>query len=92
MVSRLPKLNVWAFSGASLITWTIGIVLLGVISLFGWATPLVSSISSLYIGYSVTLVGIFIGALWAALDGFVFGLIFALTYNCVLTWCPLIRK
>jgi len=90
--TKLPKLNPWAFSGAVMITWFIYIVLLGITSAFGWGTQLMNSLSSIYVGYDVTLLGILIGGLWAAVDAFVFGLLIALIYNWTLNWCPMIKK
>lgn len=80
----MPKLNVWALSSAFSITWTFGVVLLGITALFGWGAQLVSILGNLYIGYNASMLGILIGALWAALDGFVFGFLFAVIYNWLL--------
>jgi hypothetical protein len=90
--SRLPRLNPWAFGGAAMITWAVYIILLGIIGAYGWATPLVTGLSTMYIGFDITPTGIIIGGAWAVFDGFFAGLIFALLYNWTLTWCPLIKR
>jgi len=59
-----------------------GILFLGLLSKFlGWASPIVRLIESLYIGYTDTCKGIFIGMIWGFLDGFVGGYLFAWIYN-----------
>ncbi len=48
---------------------------------FGWGTPIVHLISSIYLGYDATLRGIVMGMLWGFLDFFIAGYIFAWVYN-----------
>jgi hypothetical protein len=50
-------------------------------ALFDWGTAIVDLISSLYIGYSSTLIGSFIGLIWGFIDGFVFGFLLIFIYN-----------
>ncbi len=47
----------------------------------------VSLASSLYIGFSVSPVGILIGVLWAFVEGYVLGFLLACLYNFVVKRC-----
>ncbi|MDD3029325.1 MAG: bacteriophage holin [Alphaproteobacteria bacterium] len=68
--------------------WALAVFILGLVSLWGWGTSLVSSLSSLYIGYTSTFGGACIGALWAFIDGFVGGFLVAWIYNKIITTYP----
>ena len=48
---------------------------------FGWGTPVVHLISSMYIGYGTTVQGMLMGMLWGFIDFFIAGFIFAWVYN-----------
>ncbi len=57
---------------------------LGILSLtVGIGQSIVSSFSSLYIGYDSTLIGSFAGGLWGLIDGFIGGFIIAHLYNFI---------
>lgn len=53
----------------------------GITAMFGWGTSLVDAISSLYIGYSASVLGAIIGAIWAFVDGYIAGFVIAWLYN-----------
>lgn len=53
-------------------------------SFFGTGAEIVQLMSGMYAGYSATVVGSFIGALWGFFDGFVLGAVLAWVYNFVL--------
>jgi hypothetical protein len=55
----------------------------GLFAMFGWGTALVETLASFYIGYSASIGGAIIGAIWALVDGFVAGVIIAWIYNLV---------
>lgn len=42
---------------------------------------------TIYVGYAVTFKGIFIGALWAFIDGFICGALIAFFYNLCVKCC-----
>jgi hypothetical protein len=65
------------------VLWALYVFCVGITAMFGWGAALVSALASLYIGYSATIVGAVIGALWAFVDGFVAGLVIAWIYNKV---------
>lgn len=76
------KLNVKAFSVTCGLVWGLGLFCLTwwIIFLEGNNVPSVF-ISSVYRGYTISPVGSLIGLIWAFLDGWVGGLIFAWLYN-----------
>ncbi|MEK6916417.1 MAG: bacteriophage holin [Nanoarchaeota archaeon] len=46
-----------------------------------WGSALVRTLSSVYIGYDASFMGMIIGALWGFLDGFILGYLFSWIYN-----------
>ena len=74
-------LSVTKFGIAGGITWALGVLLLGLLGTYGVKTPLIGAIGTLYIGYSATILGSIIGAIWAFIDGFIGCAIFAWIYN-----------
>lgn len=80
----MNKIDIKAFSISIGATFSLGMFLLGIISMFGWGTALIEPISSLYIGYAPTILGSVIGAIWGFFDGAIGGLIFAYLYNSML--------
>jgi hypothetical protein len=54
---------------------------LGIAAMFNWGTELVLMMSSVYFGFNATILGAIIGAIWAFIDGAIFGAIIALVYN-----------
>lgn len=76
------SLGVVSFGLAVGVTSAILVFLLGLAAaLFGWGVALAAILSSLYIGFGPTFVGSITGAVWAFVDGFVFGLLIAWFYN-----------
>jgi len=64
------------------IIWGLGMLLLGLFATFlNWGGGLVQTMSSLYIGYDLGIVGSVIGGIWGFVDGFIFGFLIALVYN-----------
>jgi hypothetical protein len=78
----MVKLNVKAFGLALGIVWAVVVFLLGVLAmLFSWGAAWVELLSSIYIGYKMTLLGSVIGAIWGFIDAFIGGIIVAWLYN-----------
>ena len=76
------KLDVKAFAMTCAIVWGLGLfALTWWIIAFDGATGEVTLIGRLYRGYNISPAGSVIGLLWAVLDGFVGGAIFAWVYN-----------
>jgi len=76
------KLDVRAFAIACSLIWGFGLFFLTWwIIMFDGPTGEVTLIGRLYRGYSISPTGSVIGLLWALLDGFVGGAIFAWLYN-----------
>ena len=80
------KINVKAFSLACGIVWGFGILLLTwwIIANEG-ATGEPTLIGRLYLGYTISIVGSFIGFAWAFVDGMIGGALFSWLYNLLST-------
>jgi len=62
--------------------WAIAIFLMGIAAtVSGWGNSFVNLLGSMYIGYSASLVGSIIGAVWALIDGLICGALVAWLYN-----------
>jgi len=78
------KLNVKAFALACALIWGLGLFLLTWwIIVFDGATGEITLIGRLYRGYSISPVGSIIGLVWASIDGFIGGAVFAWLYNVI---------
>lgn len=78
----VEKLSVKGLALSIGILWAIGIFLMGIAAtVSGWGNGLVNLISSLYVGYSASLAGSIIGAIWALIDGLICGALIAWLYN-----------
>lgn len=78
----MNKLNAKACGLAFGILWSAGVVIMGLLAMVGaWAKPFVDVLSYMYVGYSVSIVGILIGAVWGFADAFIGGFLFAWLYN-----------
>jgi hypothetical protein len=79
-------LSVCSFAMAGGIVWSLGVGLLGLVA---WQFSLgglwVKTLASLYWGYDASLIGAFIGALWAFVDAFIGAAFLAWLYNKCLT-------
>jgi hypothetical protein len=65
---------------AALMTFIIGLTT----AIFGWGILVVQVLATLFIGYEPTFVGSISGAVWAFVDFFIAGVIFAWLYNRLL--------
>lgn len=84
------KLNAKAFGLACGIIWAGAILVMTIVSSLtdtvptaydGYAGQFIKGLVSIYPGYSISLLGALIGALWGGLTDFIFGAIFAWFYN-----------
>lgn len=76
------NLSVRNFALALGITSVIFIMVLGSMSMiFDIGGGMVESIASVYAGFNDSVPGILIGSIWAFIDGFVGGALFAWIYN-----------
>lgn len=70
------------------ITWTIIVVLSGVLAAtLDYGEAWMTLLSSVYLGFDETVKGIAIGAVWAFVDGLIFGVLIAFFYNLVAKCC-----
>lgn len=80
----MTRLHVINFGLALGITWGLGMLLLG---LLAWQTgigsPMVMMMATLYLGFTPTLIGSAIGAIWAFVDMFIAGVVIAWIYNAL---------
>ena len=79
------KLNIKAFAITFSLYWGLGLFFLTWwMIMFGGATQETTFIGKIYIGYNISPLGSVIGLIWALIDGFIGGLIFAWLYNLIL--------
>jgi hypothetical protein len=62
---------------SALVVFFIGITT----AVFGWGALVVQVLSTLYIGYEPSFIGSVTGAVWAFVDGFIGGMLFAWIYK-----------
>ena len=79
----MQKCQPFALGIAIGVLWTIYVFFLGLVAMAGWGNSFVTTLSSLYIGYSASIIGAIIGGIWAFVDGFIAGAIIAWVYNKV---------
>lgn len=77
----MNKLSANALGVGAGILWAIYVFFCGITAIFGWGTALVTTLSSLYIGYSASFGGAIIGAVWGFVDGYIAGAVVAWIYN-----------
>ena len=78
----MNKLNIKALGLTLGIVWASGVFLVGLVSIFtSWGLGFVTLIGSMYIGYTNTFSGIFIGTIWGFCDGVICGVLIAWLYN-----------
>lgn len=76
------KLNVRALGLAGGIVWGVAIFLLTYwFLLFGYGGTTLGQLANVYLGYSVTWYGAFVGLVWAFVDGFICCAALAWLYN-----------
>lgn len=75
------KIDPWALAASLGCVWTIFVVFLGVAAAFGWGEELVPIVSSIYVGFDTTVLGVVIGSVWAFVDGVIGGALIAILYN-----------
>jgi len=81
----MNRLNPKVFGLAFGILWGGSVLIMGLAALVSaWAQPFVDVLSVLYVGYSASIAGILIGALWGFIDAFIGGWVFAWLYNKLL--------
>lgn len=77
----MNKFSPHALGVAIGVLWAIYVLFCGIIAIFGWGVALVDALSSLYVGYSPSILGAVIGAVWGFIDGYIAGVVIALIYN-----------
>lgn len=86
MSSQYLRLSPWRTGFAVGLIWAIGLFALALIShnTIYYGHPFIQAIDSVYIGYSPTIEGAFIGFCWGLIDFFIFGWLVAWVYNLCL--------
>lgn len=79
--TKLTKLDSNAFALACGLLWSGAVVVLGITARFGWGERWQALLADVYKGYHETVAGLVIGALWAFIDAFTGGYLFAKLYN-----------
>jgi hypothetical protein len=76
------KLDIRAFSLAAGILWSVSVFLMGMTATTcSWAGKFVAALGVFYVGYSATILGSFIGAVWGFFDAAIGCAVFAWLYN-----------
>ena len=76
------KLDIKAFSLAGGILWSAGVFIMGLSAMgCGYCYKFVAWLGNFYLGYSASVVGSIIGAVWAFVDAGIGCAIFAWLYN-----------
>lgn len=86
MNSQYLRLSPWRIGMACGLIWGLGLLILGFIAhaTYLYGHPFIQALDSIYIGYSPTVSGAFIGFCWGFIDFFVFGTLVAWIYNLCL--------
>lgn len=78
----MNKLDPKACGLAFGVLWGAGVLFMGILAFITtWAQPFVKVLSVMYVGYSVSIVGVLIGTVWGFIDAFLGGWVFAWLYN-----------
>jgi len=77
----MSRLSIRGMAVAAGVTWGLGVLGLGVLSLLGWGSDAVTVLGSVYPGFRSSPVGIVVGVVWGVLDGAVGGALLAFFYN-----------
>ncbi len=75
------RIDPWALGASLGIVCVIFAVFIWIAANFGWGEELVPIVSSIYIGFDKTALGILIGSVWAFVDGVIGGALLAALYN-----------
>jgi hypothetical protein len=87
--SHVSKLSACALGFALGLTWALGMLILGVLAWsFHVGEKWVELISTVYVGFAATPVGVLIGTLWAFVEGYISGFVLAVIYNFSARHCP----
>lgn len=80
------RLSPWRVGLALGFIWALSLFVLALIShnTIYYGHPFIQAIDSVYIGYSPTVDGAFIGFCWGFVDFFIFGWLVAWVYNIIL--------
>ncbi len=81
MTCLCKKLHVLSFGLALGIVWSLSVFILGLLAMTGYGAEFVKLIGSMYIGYTATIGGSFIGLAYGFIDMFIGGVIIAWLYN-----------
>lgn len=78
----MKKLSVYGMAMAFGVIEALGILVLGIFNgFFGWGEGLVEFTARIYNGFAPTVKGVAVGMIWGFVAAFVFGAVFAWTYN-----------
>ena len=81
------KLSPVALGLALGVLWGASLLLLGLLTHFGYEGSVVASLRTLHVGYDFSILGSFIAALIGFVDGFIRGAILGWLYNCFANCC-----
>ena len=82
---KAMPLSVGGFGVALGLVWAISMLFAGWVSIYGWGSLFVNTMSSVYIGYVPSFGGGIVGAIWGFVDGFIGGVLLAFFYNRIIS-------
>src|SRR5262245_43082011 len=82
------RIHPWSFGLALGVVWGLSLLIAGLVAMAtGWGQGFIDTMGTVYLGFQATVVGSIIGAAWAFIDLFIFGVIIASIYNLFLRIC-----
>jgi hypothetical protein len=86
MSTHFLRLSPWRVGIGFGFIWALGLFILALIShnTIYYGHPFIQSLDSVYIGYSPTVEGAFVGLCWGFINFFIFGWLVAWLYNILL--------
>ena len=81
------KLSPVALGLAFGVLWGVSILVLGLLTHFGYEGTLVASLRTMHVVYDLSIAGSFIAAFFGLIDGFIRGALLAWLYNCFACCC-----
>lgn len=77
----MTSLNIRALALSLATIWSLTVLFLGITSIFGWGIDIVAVLGTFYLGYSASILGAIIGAIWAFANGIITVMIFGYLYR-----------
>lgn len=81
-------LSIYSLGVAIGMTWALGVLVIGLLAWqLEFALTWLELLSSVYIGFAPSFIGVMIGVIWGFVDGFIGGVLVAWIYNLCVRCC-----